>query len=294
MNSRLKASPHQIAAFTHAARERSFSKAAVALNVTQPAITQHVSKLEEMIGARLFIRRRSGLELTRAAKELFEISDRIHVLEQLLTERMRDYSELDSGQLSIVANAPCPAMGLISEFKRLYPGVHIDFSLGVWSDTMAQVKEREIDIGIITEPDDVDGMFKLEIDRTRYIALVPRDHAFAKRKSISTKELVRESLILPERGSLTRRVFEERMEELELAPASVTTVSSFPLSKEAVLHGVGIAVILEGAYSPSSRLKSVPIRDWNRTFRTYIVCPSDKKELRLVRSFLELSSVHSR
>ena len=289
MNSQLKASPHQIAAFTHAARERSFSKAAAALNVTQPAVTQHVAKLEEMIGARLFIRRRSGLELTRAAKELFEISDRIHVLEQLLTERMRDYSELDSGQLTIVANAPCPAMGLISDFKRLYPGVHIDFSLGVWNDTMAQVKEREIDIGIITEPDDVDGMFKLEIDRTRYVALVRKNHPLAKKKSVLMKELARESLILPERGSLTRRVFEQRMNDLELEAGSVTSVSTFPLSKEAVLHGVGVAVILEGAYSPSSRLKSVPIRDWNETFRTYIVCPSDKKELRLVRSFLDLS-----
>lgn len=290
MNARLKASPHQIAAFTHAARERSFSKAAAALNVTQPAVTQHVAKLEEMLGARLFIRRRSGLELTRAAKELFEISDRIHVLEQLLTERMRDYSELDSGQLTIVANAPCPAMGLISDFKRLYPGVHIDFSLGVWSDTMAQVKEREIDVGIITEPDDVDGMFKLEIERTRYVALVQRSHPLAKKKSVSMKELAAESLVLPEPGSLTRRVFEEHMNSLDLEPASVTSVSTFPLSKEAVLHGVGVAVILEGAYSPSSRLKSVPIRDWSQTFRTYVVCPSDKKELRLVRSFLDLAS----
>lgn len=291
MNPTLKASPHQIAAFTHAARERSFSKAAAVLNVTQPAVTQHVAKLEEMIGARLFIRRRSGLELTRAAKELFDISDRIHVLEQLLAERMRDYSELDSGQLSIVANAPCPAMGLISDFKRLYPGVHVDFSLGVWNDTMALVKEREIDIGIITEPDDVDGMHKIEIEKTRYIALVRKNHALARKKSVSMKELARESLILPEQGSLTRRVFEERMDELDLWPASVTTVSAFPLSKEAVLHGVGVAIILEGAYSPSSCLTSIPIRDWNKTFRTYIVCPSDKKELRLVRSFLELSSV---
>lgn len=284
-----RVSPHQIAAFTHAARERSFSKAAAALNVTQSAVTQHVANLEKVVGARLFMRRRSGLEMTRAAKDLFDISDRIRVLEQLLYERMRDYSELDGGQLRIVANAPCPAMGLMAAFKKRYPGVQIDFSLGVWVETMAQVKEREIDIGIIAEPDDVDGMHKVEIEKTHYVALLRRDHPLACKTSVSMKELARESIVLPDPGSLTRRVFETRLQELGLEARSVTTVSTFPLTKEAVLHGIGVGIILEGAYSPASELTSLRIRDLDQVFRNYIVCPSDKKDLRLVRSFLDLS-----
>ena len=87
-----------------AARERSFSKAAKILNVTQSAVTQNVSNLEKLIGVRLFIFVEDQvLELTPTAVEIFEISDRIHVLEQLLDERIRDYSQLESGQINIVA-----------------------------------------------------------------------------------------------------------------------------------------------------------------------------------------------
>ena len=281
--------PHQIAAFNVTAREQSFSKAAKALNVTQSAITQHISKLEKAIGTELFIRRRSGLELTHAGKEIFALSDRIHVLNDLLMERIREYSELAGGQLQIVANAPCPALGFISKFKKLHPKVHIEFSLDVWAQTMEQIKNRKTDIAIITEPENIEGLYKRKIDETRYVALVLKDHPFAKKRAVTMKELSETSVILPNPGSLTRRVFEDRMAELNLTPTSVTTVTTFPLSKEAVLHGVGVGIILEGAYSPTNRLKSIPIKDLSQKFCNYAVCPIDKKDLRLVSRFMELS-----
>jgi len=92
----MRPSPYQIAAFTHAARERSFSRAATVLGVTQSSITQHVANLEKVMGVQLFVRRREGLELTRAARELFEISDRLRTLEQLIAEKIDDYGEVST------------------------------------------------------------------------------------------------------------------------------------------------------------------------------------------------------
>ncbi len=284
-----KVSSHQIAAFTQVARERSFSKAAKKLNITQSAVTQHISNLEKVIGTRLFIRRRSGLELTTTAREIFNISDRIHVLEQLLDERIQDYSQLDAGQINIIANAPSPALGLISKFQEIYPRVQVNFSLGIWAETMEQLKERKIDVGVVTEPEDIEGLHKIEIERTKYVALMLKDHNLAKKRSISLKDLSSERIILPAKGSLTRKVFTNKMKELNLSARSITTVTTFPLTKEAVLHDIGIGIILENAFSPSNQLKSIPIRDFNQIFRNFIVCPTDKKDLRLVRSFLELA-----
>ena len=138
-----KFSSHQITAFNQVARERSFSKAAKKLDITQSAVTQHISNLEKIVGTRLFIRRRSGLELTHTAREIFNISVRIHILEQLLDERIKDYSQLEAGQINIIANAPSPALGLIAQFQKIYPRVKVNFSLGVWAETMEQLKEPE-------------------------------------------------------------------------------------------------------------------------------------------------------
>ena len=135
----------------------------------------------------------------------------------------------------------------------------------------------------------IKGLHKIELGKTHYVALVLSNHPFAQKKSISLKDLCKERVILPAIGSLTRRVFEEAIREKNLIPASVTSVTTFPLTKEAVLHGIGVGIILENAYSPSNRLISVPIKDLSQIFRNYIVCPTDKKDLRLVRSFLDLA-----
>ena len=118
----MRYSPFQIHAFTHAARERSFSQAALRLGVTQSSLSQHVGKLEQSMGTRLFIRRRDGLELTRAGRELFSISDRLIDIEQLVEEKIQAFNRMDEGHLSIVATAPRPAMPMIAAFARRYPG----------------------------------------------------------------------------------------------------------------------------------------------------------------------------
>ena len=65
-------SPYQIKAFTHVAREGSFSLAAKVLGVTQSSVTQHVGKLETVMGTQLFIRRRGALELHAQDVSLLE------------------------------------------------------------------------------------------------------------------------------------------------------------------------------------------------------------------------------
>src|SRR5215471_3647519 len=115
----MKPSPYQITAFTHVARERSFTRAAERLGVTQSSVTQHVAKLEQIMGVPLFVRRRDGLELTRAGCDLFAVSDRLFALTQLVEEKVGNYSELAAGHLTVIANAPCPAMPVIARYTTL-------------------------------------------------------------------------------------------------------------------------------------------------------------------------------
>lgn len=285
----LKISTQQITAFTHAARSKSFSKAALALGVTQSAITQHVANLERHMGAQLFVRRRDGLELTKPAQELFTLSDRMCSMEQQVAEKVEAYNSLASGHLRIIANAPCPSLPLIARYGELYPGVTVSFTLCSWTSAMAMLKSREIDVAVVTEPERVDGLFTMELERTRYMAFMPACHRLAKKREISLKDLAEEPLAVAEDGSLTQRLVMERCERHGVSLNRIIKMTTFPVIKEAVLHGIGIGIMLENSFCPSPQMIARPIKEIGDTLRNCLVTPVDKSNLKFVRSFIDIA-----
>ena len=279
-------SPYQIKAFTYVARERSFSRAAQYLNVTQSSVTQHVAKLENHMGTLLFIRRREGLELTRAGSELFKITDRLATLDQLVTEKINDYSALTDGNIRLIANAPRPAMPIIARYGELYPQVQIDFTLYDWTTSMTLLNERQVDMAIVTEPQDNPALVTHELRWSKYMAYMRADHRLANNPVLSLVDLQAETLVLPEDGSLTQRVVRSKIRKHGLNFPRILKTTTFPMVKEALLHGLGVGLLLENSLFPSENLVAVPVREMFEDYRDCVVIPRDKKDLRLIKSFL--------
>lgn len=287
----MKPSPYQISAFTQVAREKSFSNAAYRLGVTQSSVTQHVAKLEKIMGAQLFVRRRDGLQLTKAGSELFRITDRMATLEQLANEKILDYGALSDGHLRIIATSPRPAMEIIARYNALHPQVQLDFTLFSWTAATKLLKERQVDIAIMAEPETSDGLFTRELRQTRFVVLLRRDHRLAERKMLSFQDLQSETLILPEDGSLTQRMIKDKLDATGQTFSRIIRTTTFPVVKEAVLHGAGVGILLEDSLYPSSNLVARPIREMPETYRDCIAIPAEKTDLRLIKSFLDVASV---
>ncbi|MEO0751603.1 MAG: LysR family transcriptional regulator [Pseudomonadota bacterium] len=285
----MRTSPHQIEAFTYAARERSFSKAAKALGISQSAVTQHIGNLERAMGVQLFVRRRTGLELTKPAQDLYLLSDRMCTAEQLVAEQIESYGALGTGYLKIIANAPSPALPLITQFSHRYPDVRISFTLCSWTIAMERVKQRDIDVAIITNPGSVESIYTLELVRSKYMAYLRNDHPLAERKSLSLKLLQNLPVIVPEEGSLTQRILKESLQRSKIKLNRVIEMSTFPMVKEAVLHGAGIGILLDRSFYPSRQIAMRSISELSEVFRTFLVAPADKCDLRLVRSFIDIA-----
>jgi len=280
------ANPYQISAFTHSAREGSFTRAAEKLGVTQSSVTQHVANLERTMGTRLFVRRRDGLELTHAGRELFSVSDRLRTLEQLIEEKVANYSEIAAGHLTVVGNAPRPAMPVIARYTKLFPHVQIEFTLMSWTLAMQCLHERALDIAIVTEPVIDETLYSLPLGKTCYRAYVRRGHPLAHRRKLFLRELAQETVIVPEDGSLTQRLLQQKCRQLGVTLTRLVKTTTFPVVKEAVLHGVGIGLLLDDSMSASSELIGLEIADMGETYTNYLLTPSDKRELRFVSSFI--------
>lgn len=241
------------------------------------------------MGVPLFIRRRNGLELTRAGRELFEISDKMVTIEQLIEEKVESYNSLADGHLRIVATAPRPAMPIIQKFTTLFPGVKLDFSLFNWTICTRLLRQRQVDIAIFAAPELIKGYYVRELGQSCFRAFLRHDHPLATRKKISLRELAKEYVILPEDGSLTQRVVNQKTAECNIVLERTMKITTFPVLKEAVLHGIGIGILLEDALYPTNDLVSIPIEELPETYADCLVTHTEKRDLRLVQQFLTVA-----
>lgn len=180
-------------------------------------------------------------------------------------------------------------MPVIARYLALYPEVEIEFTLVSWNVAMRQLQERAVDVAIIVEPDEGDGLFTREIGRTRYMAFAHRDHPLANLDAVTIAELAQHILIVPEDGSLTQRVVREKAAKLGVTLPRIVKTHTFPMVKEAILHGVGVGLMLEGGQYPSANLVAIEVTDMPEIYPVCLSAPADKRDLRLVKSFCDVA-----
>lgn len=284
----MRPNPYQLTALAYVMREGSFSGAARKLGVSQSAITQHLQNLETLVGTKLLTRGRDGLALTRTGVEICELAERHVTLQRIIAERLTGFSNMDAGHLTLIANAPVPALSLIAKFNALWPDVEIDFTLYDWSTSIDMLRTHQVDIALIFEPTRSQDWITRCIGRERYVLYVPSDHHLASCASVSLIDLGAETLLLPEQGSLTQRVVSKAISDHDLTLHRTIKTTTFPVMKEAILQGVGVGIFLEGSITPSEALTSVPIREMPDFYESCIVVPKDKYDLRLIQRFLSV------
>ena len=142
----------QIRAFNAVARVGSFSKAAVSLGVTQPAITLQVRALEDLYSVVLFIRSRDSAKLTQLGLDLFQITQSIHIIETEVVELLLRQSDLTQGSLSVAAGSPQLVMPLIKQYKAKFPNVSLSLQLGNYEEVQASLLNNRVDVAILDGP----------------------------------------------------------------------------------------------------------------------------------------------
>ncbi|CUI85620.1 HTH-type transcriptional activator CmpR [Cognatishimia activa] len=276
---------HQFIAFSYVVREGSFSAAARRLGVTQSTVTQHVSKLEELVGSELLLRSRDGVSLTPTGRDFFGLADRLVALDSEIGERLQGYSSLNEGRLKVIANAPQPALQVIAAFNDRFPNVHIDFRLCDWTTANQLIRDRVADVGLITDAPERDDWDRVFLQKSRYVLYCRFDHPLAARKIVGLEDLVDQTIILPENGSLTQRVVRQKLKEQRIALPQLITMTTFPVMCEAVRQGLGAAIFLKNSSGIYDDLVEIPVRDFQQEHQTWLVAPKDRARLKLIREF---------
>lgn len=278
---------HQIVAFNAACRHKGFSNAARALGVTQSSVTQNVAKFEAEIGARLFERRRSGLVLTPAGSKIYSVTEEIGHLYTLLDERMGEYAQLNKGLLRVVAAASQPALSYLKRFKERHPGIELAFENASWRQCADLLRDREADVALMPQPENISGLYIWPIEARVHTALVYEGHPLYDAQGISIAQMARTTVILASSRSFARWRFERRAADLGIRLADIMTVGSSPMAVEAVRNGLGVGITYGEAVQVEPRLRSIPITDLTDPYSLVAACNSDVRDLAIIRSFFD-------
>ncbi len=129
-------------------RERSFSKAAQNLYISQPSLSARIKKIEERIGVPLFDRSTTPLQLTEVGEVYIEAAKEISQIEERVENYINNLTTLKTGQLSIGASnlfAAYVMSPLITQFKQRFPDIRIQLSEGNTSQLEALLSNNALD-----------------------------------------------------------------------------------------------------------------------------------------------------
>lgn len=204
----------QLAAFCAVVERGSFSRAAAALGVTQPAVSQQVRALERRLGTQLLDRSgrqvrptEAGLRLHRAAQRLLAAEEQL--LQELSAEQVGELR----GTLAIGASTGPAAVAvplLLCAFQRRHGGVEVALSVFATQTVVDLVAERRLELGIVGAARRQRAVVFEPFFRDEVILVCPPGHPFAGRR-VTLEELAEGPLVLMQPGAGVRQMLEDEL-----------------------------------------------------------------------------------
>jgi DNA-binding transcriptional LysR family regulator len=265
-----------LATFRELVRHGNFTRAAEALNVTQPAVTQHVRALERHYGVKFFDLIGRRMQLTEAGVFFAEHAERVLEVAATLERDMREFADIESGELRLGATVTIGSYGLaaiVSQFHRRHPRITLDVRVEntrrIADDVLHGVLSLALVEGEIADP----ALDVVPYQRDVLTLVVPAGHRFARlRRRIVPGDLRAERFVAREEGSGTRALFESVLRDAGVVPEVVLALPTGEGITEAVEAGVGIAIVsalVTRAAVDAGRLRRIEVAglDFRRTFQ---------------------------
>ncbi len=239
------------------AQEGSFSRAADALGITQPSLSQYVKKIEKELGAELFDRASGDVRITDAGHAYLDAGRRILELEHQLEVELSDLSENRTGSL-IIGAAPYRAAGIVPvitrEFQKLHPGMHLVVREGTTAEISEDMAHGAFDLALTLLPID-QRLFSYEkVAEEELLLAVPADFPLLptqhiperKYPAVDAGQLNEKPMVMLTDAQFMQHRLEELAEEEGISLHTAAVVKSLEAQIAMVRAGVGMALMPSG------------------------------------------------
>src|SRR6266487_516042 len=281
----------RLRAFAAVAREGSFSRAADALYVSQPAVSKHIASLEAELGTKLVVRGRPTATLTPAGQVL---ADYVLRAEALLANARR---ALESGADAHVGTLALAASGipgtyllpeLLSRFHERHSGLEVDFRVATSGGALELVRAHEVELAVVgglTLPPELESEPLVEDE----VVLVGPPELGGRR--LRPRDLEGLTWISREEGSATRAAVEAARWQIGLRAVRTLELPSWEAVKLAVASRAGIAAISRFALDlelEAGTLAVLDVQRWRLARTISVITARDVPLTPPAERFLEL------
>lgn len=243
-----------------------FTHAAEALYITQPAVSAAIQNLEEEYGVKLFHRIGRRIEIADAGK-LLQVEAQKILDSVTMTERgLRELNNLQRGELKLGTSLTIGNYWLpdkISSFKRQYPGIFVNCSLGNAEEICEGTATGIFDLGLVTgevKPSLKNCLEQEVVGSDRLQIVVGKSHPWFERIEIPASELPTTAWVMRESGSGAQQMFEQSLQKWGIDPSQLNVIlvlNSSEMVKAVVESGVGAAAIPELMVSKEIQLDTL-------------------------------------
>ena len=274
----------QLESFCAVVRYQSFTKAAEKLYISQPTISTHIRMLEQEFNSRLIIRTTKNIEITPHGKELFACAQKIFTLKNDLIQK---WSEENKKIIRIGAST-IPADYILPEvlplFCQKYPDIQLHIHQNDSGNILQSILNGKFTIGMV-------GMksFEKELDFVPFfhdeiVMITPKQEKFLHfaQKAFNQDDLIsllkKETIILREQGSGSKKRLESYFEQINLSEKSLNIIARLndqESIKKLVASGLGISFISAKAITDADNLLTIKLPENNLTRSLYFAYHKD-------------------
>ncbi|HVU46156.1 MAG TPA: LysR family transcriptional regulator [Terracidiphilus sp.] len=236
---------NQLETFLAVAEERSFSRAAVRLHRTQPAVSQVIRKLEEAVGETLFDRAARDGSLTASGELLRDYALRLLALRREASSALGELKSLERGRLQLAANEyTCMyLLPAIDAFRRESPQVSVAVHRMLASRIPDELNLRTFELGVVSYKPDPEQFRTIAVYGDSLDLIVSRQHPLARARRVSITDLGSELFVAHNVASPLRRKVIEAFQRYRTPLNMAIELPTIEAIKRFVAMGNGVALV---------------------------------------------------
>ncbi len=248
-----------------------FTKAAKSLNLTQPAVSQHISQLENELNIHIFNKVGNTIIPTNEGEILIKYARRIRSLyKELQTKISDEKKQARSLKIGVSHSSEGNIIPqVLAEIARNSSGT----TISIYSDAISNLYEKlsnyEIDLAVVEGKVSSSKFSKILLDSDSLVVVMSKENELASKQAININDLLKEKLILRTNSSATRTLFISQLESIGLEIDDFNVVLEMDNTsaiKDLVGKGIGVAVLPKSVCFNEIKNKTLiakPIQDFN-------------------------------
>ena len=282
--------------FITVAELKNFTKAAQALNLTQPAVSNHINQLEKEYNTKLFMRKKKDFTLTNEGKIALTYARSLKALHDKMIQKIAD--EQTSSSHIKIGITHTSENNNITEVLAQYANQMHNITITIITDSINNLYDMlenyQLDIAIVDGKKQSGKLNYLMLDTDYLVCVLSSQHPLAKNSSISLNQLKKENMILRLPSSSTRSLFEATLISINESIDSFNVlleVDNVSTIKQLVMNNFGVSILPQSVCTKDvkkGKIKTLPIENLSMTRQMNIAYNKDFANIDVLNDIVTL------